>query len=101
MVLGTFSIGAVSASASDYLVANSVDQQAYKQFTSETSAVKAAIKAKEAELNEQYAYNGLESGTHDGIDVAKINKLEAEIKELKDKLYASAQKHNLTIYSRN
>lgn len=103
MAFGVVSMGAVAASAADSgtIIINRADKQAYKQFVQETAAVSAALKAKEAELNEQYAYRNYEGGLHEGIDVAKINKLEADIHALKDKLNASAEKYDLTILSSN
>lgn len=99
MALGIFSMGTISASASDSdtLVVNCVDKQASQQFIQETAAVNAALKAKEIELKEQYAYNDFEGGLHEGVDVAKINKLEGEIKVLKDQLSASAKKYGIMV----
>ena len=97
MAIGMLSVGALSASAAE---ANSnmvtcVDKQAHLQFSQETAGLASALKAKDAELREQYAYRDWDGGTHEGIDVRKINALEAEMRELKDRIYAAAQKYGI------
>ncbi|TWJ17587.1 hypothetical protein [Geobacter argillaceus] len=103
MTFAIFSVSSVSASASNpgILVVNSVDKQAYNQFTQETEPLRVALKTKELELNKQYAYRDYEGGLHEGIDVGKITQLEAEINSLKDKINTVAKKYEFTILSGN
>jgi len=98
IALGTFSMGPVSAPASDSVTRADIceDKQAFQQFVQETAPVYATLKAKEIELNELYAYHDFE-GMHEGIDVAKIIRLEAEIGSLKDKLAVSAKKYGIVL----
>ncbi len=102
MAFVIFSIGSVSASAANpgILVVNSVDKQAYNQFTQETEPLRVALKTKELELNEQYAYREYE-GNYAGIDVKKTTQLETEINSLKDKINTIAKKYEFTILSVN
>jgi hypothetical protein len=86
MAMGMFTVGALSASAAD-LCATCADREAVQQFTGETAPLTSALKAKDAELREQYAY--------DSIDTRKVSTLEGELKELKDRINAAAQKYNI------
>ena len=91
MSLGMLTMGALTASAAD-TCGKCVDQQAVQKFTQETDKLASALKAKDIELREQYGF--------DGFDTQKVGKLETEIKELKDKINASAQKHGIPACSR-
>lgn len=92
MAMGVLSVGAMSASAS---IAGSccnsgtcADKQAVQKFTQETDALSSALKVKNAELRQQYSY--------DGIDAQKVSALEAEISELKNSLKAAAGKYGIS-----
>lgn len=91
MAMGILSVGALSASAADSC-GKCADKQAVQQFTQETASLTSELKAKDLELRALYGY--------DGIDIYKVNALEAEIKELKDKINASATKHGIPACSR-
>lgn len=99
MAVGILTVGAISASASDSC-GKCADKLAVQQFTQETVALTSALKAKDVELQEQYAYRDWEGGTHEGIDVRKINALEMKMRELKDKINAAAQKNGIPACSR-
>jgi peptidoglycan hydrolase CwlO-like protein len=92
MAMGILSIGAISASAADSC-GKCADTLAVQQFTQETSALTNVLKAKDLELRGLYGY--------DGIDIHKVNALEAEIKELKNKINTSATKHGIPACSRS
>lgn len=92
MAMGILAVGAASASAADSC-GKCADQQAIQQFTQETAALASALKAKDIELREQYSY--------DGSDTSKVNALEEELKGLKDKVNAAAQKHGIPACSRS
>ncbi len=81
LALGILSIGAFSASAAS-TCGKCADKQAIQQFTQETDTLNSTLTAKGIELRGLYAY--------DGIDIHKVNALEAEIKELNDKINAAA-----------
>src|SRR5512138_335703 len=89
MAVGMLSFGALSASAaaSASNVVTCTDKQSYQQFTQDTAGLASALKAKDIELREQYGY--------EGIDIHKVGALEAELKGLKDKINAAAQKHGI------
>lgn len=91
MAIGILSVGALSASAADSC-GKCADKQAVQQFTQETASLTSELKAKDIELREQYAY--------DGIDTHKVSALEEELKELKDKINAAAQKYGIPSCSR-
>jgi hypothetical protein len=86
MTMGILTVGALSASAAD-LCATCADREAVQQFTRETAPLTSALKAKDTELREQYAY--------DSIDTRKVSTLEGELKELKDRINAAAQKYGI------
>ena len=91
LAIGILSIGAVSASAADSC-GECADKQSVQQFTQDTSALSAELKTKEIELRELYGY--------EGIDTQKVGKLEAELKELKGRINAAAQKYGIPACSR-
>lgn len=86
MAMGMLSIGAISASAAD-TCGKCVDKQVVSQFTQETATLTDTLKAKDLELRGQYS--------NDSIDIHKVNALESEIKELKDKINATANKYGI------
>ena len=92
MAMGILSVGAISASAADSC-GKCAEKQAVQQFTQETATLTAALKARDIELREQNSY--------DGIDANKVNALEAEIKDLKDKINAAASKYGIPACSRS
>ena len=92
MAMGILSVGAMSASAAD-TCGKCADKQAVQQFSQEIDALNTTLKAKDLELRELYGY--------DGLDIHKVNALEAEIKELHDKINASAVKHGIPACSRS
>lgn len=92
LALGILSVGALTASAAD-TCGKCADNQALQQYQQETGTLKSTLKAKDLELR---ALNG-----YDSIDIHKVNALEAEIKELKDKIDASATKLNIPACSRS
>lgn len=91
LAMGMLSIGAISASAADSC-GKCADKQAVQQFIQETDALTATLKAKNLELRGLYGI--------DGLDTNEVNRLQAEIKELKDKINASASKHGIATCSR-
>lgn len=92
MALGILSVGALSASAAD-TCGKCADKQAVEQFSQETKDLTSTLKAKDLELR---ALNG-----YDSYDTRKASELEAEIKELKDKINASATKLGIPACSRS
>ena len=92
MAMGILSVGAMTASAADSC-GKCTDEQAVRQFTQETAALTSTLKAKDIELREQYSY--------DSLDTRKVSALENELKELKDKINVSAQKHGIPACSRS
>lgn len=91
LAMGILSVGAISASAAD-TCGKCAEKQALQQFTLETDVLSSTLKAKDLELRGLYGY--------DSIDIHKVNALEAEIKELKDKINASATKFGISACSR-
>jgi hypothetical protein len=89
VAVGMLSVGALSASAAGSCCAAGTcsDKQTVHQFSRETAGLASALNAKKVELREQYGY--------DGLDQRKVNELEAEVKELKDKLKTAGEKHGL------
>jgi peptidoglycan hydrolase CwlO-like protein len=92
LALGILSVGALSASAAD-ACGKCADKQAIQQFSQETESLTSTLKAKDLELRALYGY--------DGMDTHKVSALEAEIKELKDKINATATKYGITACSRS
>ncbi len=92
MAMGILSVGAISASAAGSC-GKCADKQAVQQFTQETDALTTTLKAKDLELRGLYGY--------DGLDAHEVNRLEVEIKGLKDKINASASKHSIPACSRS
>lgn len=92
VTIGMLSIGALSASASGSNPdrVNCADKQAYQQFTRETASLTSLLKVKEMELHTMSSYDGIDFG-YDGNDSGKRGKLE-EIRELKNRINAAAQK---------
>ena len=87
LAAGLLSIGALTASAAD-VCDKCTEKQAMQQFTKETETLKAELKAKDLELRGLYAY--------DSINIRKVNAIEADLKDIKDKIRATAAKHGIT-----
>ncbi|MDD2733623.1 MAG: hypothetical protein PHF56_06750 [Desulfuromonadaceae bacterium] len=87
--MGILSVGAVSASASDSCCSDGkcTNKQIVQQFTQESVALSSALKAKDIELRGLYSY--------EGIDLRKVDELEAELKELKNKIKVVAEKYGI------
>jgi len=92
LAMGILSVGALSASAAEPC-GKCADQQSIQQFKQETAALSSAVKAKDSELRQQISY--------DSIDIHKVNALESELKELKDKINAAADKFGIPACSRS
>jgi peptidoglycan hydrolase CwlO-like protein len=92
LAFGILSVGALSASAAD-TSGKCADKQAIQQFSHETDSLTSTLKAKDLELRGLYTY--------DSIDIRKADALEAEIKELKDKINAAATKYGIPACSRS
>lgn len=92
LAMGMLSVGAISASAGDSC-GKCADKQAVEQFTQETTPLKNALHAKDLELRELNGY--------DSYDTRKASDLEVEIKELKDRINASATKFGIPACSRS
>lgn len=90
LALGILSIGATSSLAANPCCGNGkcADKQTVQQFSQETSALSNTLKAKDLELRELYGY--------DGIDIRKVDELEAEIKDLKGKIKVVADKYGIS-----
>jgi hypothetical protein len=93
-VAGLLLFGSLSAFAADSYYKRA-DKQTVQQFTQETSALTSALKAKEAELRELSIYTMNDSHIAPGPDYGRISALEAEIKELKNKIDSVALKYEL------
>lgn len=91
MALGILTVGALSASAAEPC-GKCADQQTVQQFKQETAALSSALKIKDQELREL--------NTYDSIDIHKVSALEAELKQLKDKIDAAAKKYAIPACSR-
>lgn len=89
LAMGMLSVGAVSASVAGSCCNDGkcADKQVVQQFNQETATLSSALKAKDIELREQYSY--------DGINMNRVNELEAELKELKGKIKVVAEKYGL------
>ncbi len=92
LAMGILSVGALSASAAE-TCGKCAEQQAIQQFTQETAPLNNTLKAKDLELREQNLY--------DSIDIRKVSALESEMKELKDKINAAADKLGIPACSRS
>lgn len=92
LALGILSVGAFTASAAD-TCGKCADSQALQQYQQETGTLSTTLKAKDLELRELNGY--------DSYDTRKASELEAEIKELKDKINASATKYKIPPCSRS
>lgn len=101
LIVGFFSLGAVSASADDSSLkgAACADKQAFQQFTIETSGLSSMLQEKKAELSKVDSYRGIEQG-YEGADTDKISRLEAEVKELDARINSVAQKYAVSPFSR-
>lgn len=87
MAVGILSAGVLSASAAESC-GNCDDKQSVQQFTQETAELTRAFNTKESELREQYSF--------DSIDITKVSTLETELKEIKNKINAAAQKYEIS-----
>jgi len=83
VILGLLTFGALSASAAE-ACDKCTEKQVLQQFSQETADLTTALKVKNFQLRELYSY--------DGLDVHKVNQLEEEIKDLKEKINLSANK---------
>jgi septation ring formation regulator EzrA len=61
--------------------------QNVQQFSQETTKLSSELKVKDIELREQYGF--------DGMDTNKVSALEADIKELKERIALIASKYNI------
>lgn len=86
MAMGILSVGVVAASASESCCAGGkcADKQVVQQFKQETALLADVLKSKDVELRELYGY--------EGIDLRRVDELEAQIKELKGKIKVVADK---------
>jgi hypothetical protein len=73
-----------------------MEKLALQQFRQETAELTSALKTKEMELGEQNTYVIREAGPPIDTDVGKILTLEAQIKELRSKIYAAAEKYGMS-----
>jgi hypothetical protein len=91
---GMLSFGALSASAadSDFNMASCNSKQSYQQYTKETTGQISELKAKETELQALYGNDRYGNGSINGRTVSELN---GEIKSLKNKINASAQKNEI------
>ncbi len=92
LAMGILSAGAISASAAD-TCGKCTDKQSLQQFTQETDVLSSTLKAKDLELRGLYGF--------DSFDTRKATELESEIKDLKDKINASATKYGIPACSRS
>ncbi|ACM20921.1 hypothetical protein Geob_2570 [Geotalea daltonii FRC-32] len=69
------------------------DKQIFQQFTQETSGLVSALKAKDLELREQYAF--------DRIDASTVGELEAELDELKGQINTVGEKFGIPLCCRS
>jgi hypothetical protein len=92
LAMGLLSAGAISASAADSC-GKCAGEEKIRQFKQDTAELSSALKAKDIELREQYTYNS--------IDTHKVGALEAEVKDIKDKINAAAQKYGIPACSRS
>jgi len=92
LALGILSFGALSASAAD-TCGKCADNQSIQQFRQETDSLESTLKSKDLELHSMYLT--------DTYDTRKASDLEAEIKELKAQINASAAKHKIPPCSRS
>ena len=65
------------------------DTQAVQQFKNETAGLFADLKAKNIELRNEYGF--------EGINMNRVNELEGQIKELKAKIHAVADKLEIPV----
>ncbi len=89
LVAGMLSVGAVSASAavSDGTAGSCTGTQVKQQFAHEVSGLTSAVKAKESQLRNLYG--------SEGVDAAKADALEAQIKELKGRIRVIANRYGI------
>lgn len=91
LAVGILSVGALTASAAD-ACEKCADSQTVQLFQQEAGTLTSTLKTKDLELRALYSY--------DRIDMNKAHSLEAEIKELKEKIDASAAKYKIPPCSR-
>ncbi|QEM67158.1 hypothetical protein FO488_02605 [Geobacter sp. FeAm09] len=89
IALGVLSIGVVSASAATTASCCNeegacLDKSSAQQYKQETAALSDAVRVKEIELSQLLGYDST---------IIEARQLEAEIKELKDRIGVVAQKH--------
>lgn len=89
LALGVLSVGAASASAASSCCneGKHAGMQNVQQFSLETTKLSSELKAKDIELRQQYGF--------EGMDTNKVSALEADIKELKERIALIADKHNI------
>lgn len=86
LALGILTVGALSASAAEPCE-KCAETQSLQQFKQETAELSGTLKSKDRQLRELYTY--------DSIDIRKVKVLEDEMRELKDKIEATAQRHGI------
>lgn len=90
IAMGLLTFGAISASAASSCCNDGKcsDKQALAQFKQETAVFSNALKAKDIELRELYGF--------DSFDTRKASALEDELRELKGKINAAAEKNRIS-----
>ncbi|GLI39538.1 hypothetical protein KI811_16000 [Geobacter hydrogenophilus] len=64
-----------------------VNAETVKQFRQNTATLREQLSAKNLELRQQYGY--------DGLNTSRIDELEGQLRELKEKIKAEARKLNI------
>jgi hypothetical protein len=90
--VGLIAIGALSASAAE-TGCSCAEKQAVQQYRQDSGSLTGALQAKEMELRELYL--------RETVDLATANRLEGELRELKGKVGALAEKYGIPACSRS
>lgn len=85
MVMGIISMGAFSATAAD-MSGKGTDREACRHYSLEVTKLSEMLQVKNNQLYEENSYGVSEAYALKRPDVAKINKLESEIRVLKNKI---------------
>lgn len=91
MATGILLTGALSASAADSC-GRCAQKESVQQFNKETAALHAELKAMKIELSNEYSYNA--------IDINRVNAIEVQIRGIKEKIDASANRYGISACSR-